>query len=470
MKRLLTVILLLLFNATTLLSQVNHFNADAHHKVSGTVHVGDVITFANNSKGVVFYIKPDRSGGWVVKSTDNLTSTPWANNTTQDISGLANNGNYPTLMSDIDGYANTAAMRAAGNTGSSCASGCVDFDNGWYVPAIGQLKKLFGVLPLLEGMGIPGSDFTTLVSNNQYGYWSSTARTSSAAWTVNGYLSTTQGVFDSESGGHIASQPKNTSCAVRAVHDFYFDEGSFSYLWTPTNETTEEIVVSPSSTTQYCVTVTYGGQCPAQACQTITVLPDTHQTYHVTACDSYTWTNGNGQTYTSSGTYWYLPPNAGPCQGADSLYLTINSSTTGIDTQVACESYTWINGVTYTQSTNTPTYTLTNAAGCDSIVTLHLTINHDLYGTYNRTICDYQLPYTWHGVTFTQAGDQTITIPNATADGCDSIVTLHLTVNYATHRRHALAIHGMARRTRPRVTTPIYTPTKMAVRAPTRCT
>ena len=55
------------------------------------------------------------------------------------------------------------------------------------------------------------------------------------------------------------------------------------------------------------------------------------------------------------------------------LDLTINYSTTGTDTQTACNSYTWIDGITYTSSNNTAT---TNAYGCDSVVTLDLTINY----------------------------------------------------------------------------------------------
>ncbi|MCT4582972.1 MAG: SBBP repeat-containing protein [Flavobacteriales bacterium] len=50
-------------------------------------------------------------------------------------------------------------------------------------------------------------------------------------------------------------------------------------------------------------------------------------------------------------------------------------SSMGIDTQVACGTYTWIDGNTYTSSNNTATDTLINAAGCDSVVTLNLTIN-----------------------------------------------------------------------------------------------
>lgn len=58
------------------------------------------------------------------------------------------------------------------------------------------------------------------------------------------------------------------------------------------------------------------------------------------------------------------------------LYRNITcSSTSGVDVITACDSYTWIDGNTYTASNKTATYTLTNAAGCDSVVTLNLTID-----------------------------------------------------------------------------------------------
>ena len=49
----------------------------------------------------------------------------------------------------------------------------------------------------------------------------------------------------------------------------------------------------------------------------------------------------------------------------------------GTDVVTACDTYTWIDNNTYTLSTTTPTYTIVNgsANGCDSIVTLNLTIN-----------------------------------------------------------------------------------------------
>ena len=50
-------------------------------------------------------------------------------------------------------------------------------------------------------------------------------------------------------------------------------------------------------------------------------------------------------------------------------------SSSSTDTQSACDSYTWVDGNTYTTSNNSATYTTSNAAGCDSTVTLDLTIN-----------------------------------------------------------------------------------------------
>jgi hypothetical protein len=90
-----------------------------------------------------------------------------------------------------------------------------------------------------------------------------------------------------------------------------------------------------------------------------------------TSCGSYIL---NGQTYTSSGTYTQTLSNAASCDSIVTLNLTIANSSFGTDIQIACNSYTWIDGITYTSSNNTATHTLSNAASCDSLVTLDLTI------------------------------------------------------------------------------------------------
>ena len=44
------------------------------------------------------------------------------------------------------------------------------------------------------------------------------------------------------------------------------------------------------------------------------------------------------------------------------------------------------------------------AEGCDSIVSLTVNVNPVLYGEHETTICDSELPYEFHGVTFTTFG------------------------------------------------------------------
>ncbi|HHZ66139.1 MAG TPA: T9SS type A sorting domain-containing protein [Flavobacteriales bacterium] len=94
----------------------------------------------------------------------------------------------------------------------------------------------------------------------------------------------------------------------------------------------------------------------------------------ITACDTYTSPSGV-YTWATSGTYYDTTFNITGCDSIITLNLTIINSTTGTDIQTACSSYTWINGNTYTANNNTATYILTNGVGCDSVLTLDLTIN-----------------------------------------------------------------------------------------------
>ena len=46
-----------------------------------------------------------------------------------------------------------------------------------------------------------------------------------------------------------------------------------------------------------------------------------------------------------------------------------------VDAKTFCGPYTWIDGITYTKSDSTSTYTLTSSEGCDSVITLNLSID-----------------------------------------------------------------------------------------------
>lgn len=108
----------------------------------------------------------------------------------------------------------------------------------------------------------------------------------------------------------------------------------------------------------------------------ITLKTIYHDTVSVAACETYNWSSndqGDDQDYTTSG----YKSNTIVGETNDDVYtinLTINHATTGDTTATACASFTW-HGITYTETPETdPTFTTTNVNGCDSVVTLHLTI------------------------------------------------------------------------------------------------
>ncbi|MBT6515002.1 MAG: T9SS type A sorting domain-containing protein [Crocinitomicaceae bacterium] len=104
------------------------------------------------------------------------------------------------------------------------------------------------------------------------------------------------------------------------------------------------------------------------------IIAATTSSFSVSQCDSYTVPSGD-ETYTSSGTYIDTITNSAGADSVMTITVTINNSNTGTDIQSACDTYTWIDGNSYTSSNSTATHTLTNVAGCDSVVTLNLTIN-----------------------------------------------------------------------------------------------
>lgn len=88
-----------------------------------------------------------------------------------------------------------------------------------------------------------------------------------------------------------------------------------------------------------------------------------------------------------------------------------------------CKNYV-LNAQTYAASGSYTQY-LINAAGCDSILTLNLTVN-EKFTTVNKTICQGQSYYAG-GANQTVSGIYKDTL--ITTLGCDSVITTNLTVN-----------------------------------------
>ncbi len=97
----------------------------------------------------------------------------------------------------------------------------------------------------------------------------------------------------------------------------------------------------------------------------------TWSSFSETVCDYYT--SPSGKIWTISDTYIDTIPNAIGCDSIITINLTVNNSSTSSITEIACNSYTSPSGKIWTIS-NTYTDTIPNAVDCDSIIRIDLTI------------------------------------------------------------------------------------------------
>jgi predicted outer membrane repeat protein len=202
--------------------------------------------------------------------------------------------------------------------------------------------------------------------------------------------------------------PTNSTITAIACNNYTSPSGN--YVWTSSNT--------------YMDTITNAANCDSIITINLTVLNSTTSTMTVTACDSFTSPSGN-YVWTSSNTYMDTITNAANCDSIITLILTINNSNQVTDVISDCNPITWIDGNTYSASNNTATHTLLNATGCDSLVTLDFTLLQSSSSTELISSCS---PITWiDGITYNQTTNSPVfTIPNS--QGCDSVITLDLTI------------------------------------------
>lgn len=210
--------------------------------------------------------------------------------------------------------------------------------------------------------------------------------------------------------------------------------GAETYLWN-TGSTTETITVRPQETTTYTVTGTTGGMCTATISATVTVNPHYDFEYTDTICQGETYNNhGFVIEANEAGTTQYQQnlQTQSLCDSNIVLNLTVlPASVTTSDTAFCQGGELDFFGEIYTTS-GTYTHNIPTAGGCDSIIKVNLTVNpnYDLEDT--RTICQTELPYYYRGgdTTFEEGTSAfgTYHFRHTTAGGCDSNITLNLTV------------------------------------------
>lgn len=171
------------------------------------------------------------------------------------------------------------------------------------------------------------------------------------------------------------------------------------------------------------------------------------KSYNVSLCATeYTWAS-NGHTYYESGTYYDTLSYPNTCDSTLVLFLELRPSYQNEEVITSCDTYHWQSNayqvdMTFTEST-VYTHQYINSYGCDSEVTLYLSINdHDEtdFTVSNDENCN---EYYWdpkgHEILFSDHEDLVYNMSGTyhrtyknQAD-CDSLVTMNVQFEYTPH-------------------------------------
>lgn len=240
-------------------------------------------------------------------------------------------------------------------------------------------------------------------------------------WFGNDYLSTNT-YFD--------TIPNIAGCDSILTLNLTVNNNTFSTIDTTICETNLPFIWLGNS---YLTTNTYNDTIPNNAgCDSImtlnlVVLEEFIEITDTTICENNIPLNWRGNDYFSSISKIDTIINPAGCDSIYTLILTVTPNTNSTVDTTICENdlpFVWFGNDILT--TNTYLDTILNSAGCDSIITLNLTVNENTYSTTDISICETNLPFTWLGNDYNTSNSYTDTIPNAA--GCDSIMTLNLIV------------------------------------------
>lgn len=188
-------------------------------EIESFVSVGDILCTDNTTVkpsewpvegktalGVVFYVDYSGKHGWAVNLQQSSYDISWGV-VGVDVPLLVNIDDARLANRDTNGLANTQKIRMYGDAESYPAAWSVDLENGWYLPAAGQVclmaaewVTLNSTLQLIDGSAL-------FPMNNSASYWSSTEFGCATAWEVSGI-------------GDIGNPSKNVNGFVRGIRDF----------------------------------------------------------------------------------------------------------------------------------------------------------------------------------------------------------------------------------------------------------
>jgi hypothetical protein len=202
--------------------------------------------------------------------------------------------------------------------------------------------------------------------------------------------------------------------------------GASSYVWTTPSGATGSstgtnisLIFSPSFVSG-TLSVLAQNACGQSA--PVSVVINQHlqssTTLSVTSCDPFSF---NGQNYAQSGSYVYAGQTIHGCDSTVTLNLTIVPTIQTTINENACGSFPWNGQSLWTSGVYIDS--LQSAAGCDSVVVLNLNVYPIDAIVMDSTVLDI---FTWNGIDYLTSG--TYTQFFTSINGCDSSVTINLTI------------------------------------------
>ncbi|MCX8479671.1 MAG: hypothetical protein ORN56_07765, partial [Chitinophagales bacterium] len=136
----------------------------------------------------------------------------------------------------------------------------------------------------------------------------------------------------------------------------------------------------------------------------------------------YSW---NGKTFSTAGTQTTIVTNYLGCDSTITMNVTVKPTSTNTITTSICQGASYAVGSSVYDSAGTYINHFTNYLGCDSIVTLNLSINQATSHVTYRNLCRRDSTL-WNGTYYSKTIIDTVMLSNAY--GCDSMDILNLNV------------------------------------------
>ncbi|MBP5400022.1 MAG: choice-of-anchor J domain-containing protein [Bacteroidales bacterium] len=162
----------------------------------------------------------------------------------------------------------------------------------------------------------------------------------------------------------------------------------------------------------------------------LTVMPSARSEAYDTVCGVYYDQRQN--EITESGDVDFIYPNAAAsgCDSIVTVHVTVYQPVVKEVYDTVCDAFTWSDNDEEPITTSgdyTRVFTEGAANGCDSTVILHLTVKNSTHESFTEAACD---SFAWNNITYYTSGTYTYEYENEA--GCPSVDTLHLTINNAS--------------------------------------